>query len=121
MAAPYSEDLRIRVLAEFDKKKLTIEEIKTLFNVDRKTIYRWRKRRTETGTISPIKNFQKGHSHKITDLEKFRIFVTNNSDLTTKEMAAIWGNITPYSIGRYLKKINFTFKKNSWIIKNVTK
>ena len=121
MAAPYSEDLRIRVLAEYDKKKLAIKDISKLFNVDEKTIYRWRKRREKTGNVSPIKNFQKGHNHKITDLVEFQIFVEQNPDLTTKEMAAQLGNVSPITIRRTLKKINFTFKKNNWIIENAMK
>ena len=121
MAVPYSEDLRIRVLREFDKKTLKIQEIAQLFNVDPKTIYRWRQRREKTGNIHPKKGFQQGHSHKITDLESFRIFVINNPDLTTKEMAAKWGNVGASTIRRNLKKINFTFKKNSWLTKNVMK
>src|SRR5580704_12204978 len=118
MAAPYSEDLRTRVLLEVDKKKLALKEIVQLFNIDQKTVYRWRKRREKTGNVRPIKDFQLGHSHKITDLEVFRTFVINNPDLTTKEMAAKWGNISAVTIRRALKKINFSFKKNSWIIKS---
>ena len=121
MPAPYSKDLRERVLMEFDKKNLPIKEISQLFDVDPKTIYRWRQRRIKTGNILPIKGFQQGHSHKITDLESFRIFVTNNPDLTTKEMAAKWGNVGASTIRRSLKKINFTFKKNSWATKSATK
>jgi len=121
MAAPYSEDLRIRVMAEYDKKRLSIKDIIKLFNVDRKTIYRWRKRREETGNIKPIKDFQRGHSHKITDLEKFEKFVINNPDLTTKEMADQWGDVSFSTIRRSLKKINFTFKKNNLTTKNVAK
>ena len=121
MAAPYSEDLRTRVLAEYDKKKLAIKEISQLFNVNEKTVYRWRKQREKTGTVSPIRGFQKGHSHKITDIAKFQTFVEENPDLTTKEMAAQLGNISPITVRRTLKKIKFTFKKNNWIIKNVMK
>jgi transposase len=121
MPAAYSEDLRIRVLAEFDKKQLKISEIVSLFNIDQKTIYRWRKQRKDVGNISPKKNYQNGHSHKITDLESFQMFVVNHSDLTTKEMAIQWGNISATTIRRWLKKMNFTFKKNSSITKNATK
>lgn len=121
MAAPYSEDLRIRVLAEYDKKQLAVKEISKLFNVDEKTVYRWRKHREKTGNVSPIKNFQKGHSHKITDLVEFQTFVEANPDLTTKEMAAQLGNISAITVRRTLKKIKFTFKKNNWIIKNAMK
>ena len=121
MAAPYSEDLRIRVLTEFDKKKITVKDIIELFNVDRKTIYRWRKRREKTGNVKAITGFQIGHSNKIVNLEDFRFFVINNPDLTIKEMAVKWGNVSPSTIRRALIKINFTFKKNSWIIKNAMK
>jgi len=121
MAAPYSMDLRERVLAEFDKNEKAIKNIAEIFNVDEKTIYRWRKRRKETGNTQPIMKYQKGHSNKIVDLESFRTFVKNNSDLTTQEMADKLGYVSATTIRRNLKKINFTFKKNNSVIKNAMK
>ncbi|WP_375315881.1 IS630 transposase-related protein [Wolbachia endosymbiont (group A) of Colletes cunicularius] len=69
MAKPYSEDLRERVLKVVDEKKMTMEEVSKMFKIDRKTIYWWRKRREETGSIKPSSGYQKGHSHKIKYLE----------------------------------------------------
>jgi transposase len=49
MAAPYSVDLRERVLTEHDKGKLKKYEIAELFKVDLKTIYNWLQARTING------------------------------------------------------------------------
>lgn len=48
---------------------MTMEAVSEMFKIDRKTIYCWRKRREETGSIKPSFGYQKGHSHKIKDLE----------------------------------------------------
>ncbi|NSM56752.1 hypothetical protein HET73_04955 [Wolbachia endosymbiont of Atemnus politus] len=72
MPGPYSEDLRERVLKAVDEKEMTMEEISKMFKMDRKTIYWWRKIREETGSIKPALGYQKGHSHKIKNLEVVR-------------------------------------------------
>ncbi|WP_375316247.1 hypothetical protein [Wolbachia endosymbiont (group A) of Colletes cunicularius] len=46
-----------------------MEEVSKMFKIDRKTIYWWRKRREETGSIKPSSGYQKGHSRKIKYLE----------------------------------------------------
>lgn len=51
MPKPYSEDLRERVLKVVDEKKMTMEEVRKMFKIDRKTIYWWRKRREERETV----------------------------------------------------------------------
>lgn len=48
MPKPYSKDLRERVLKVVDEKKMSMQEISEMFNIDRKTLYRWRKRKEET-------------------------------------------------------------------------
>lgn len=117
----YSIDLRKRVIEKVNDGKMQLKDISKLFKIDVKTIYRWRKKLKDTGSLAAKTNFQKGHSHKITNLELFQKFVKENSDLTLKEMAKKWGDVSPQTIYRALKKINFTFKKNSFFIKNVTK
>lgn len=49
-----------------------------MFKIDRKTIYWWRKRREETGSIKPFSGYQKGRSHKIKDLDSFVEFLDEN-------------------------------------------
>ena len=41
MAAPYSFDLRERVIRAVDESPLTIEEVAQQFNVSERTIYKW--------------------------------------------------------------------------------
>lgn len=118
MPAAYSIDLRKRVVSEINKANLPLKDISVLFNVNVKTIYIWRKNLKLTGSIAPKSGFHKGHSHKITNLEDFKKFIQENSDLTLKAMAEKWGNVSQKTIYRAMKKINFTFKKNNFAIKN---
>ena len=117
----YSIDLRERVIEAVNKGILQLKEIAELFNINVKTIYKWRKKLKTTGTLAPKTGFERGHSHKITNLDEFKNFIKKNPDLTLKEMAQKWGNVSSASIGRALKKINFTRKKNNLAIKNVMK
>jgi transposase len=121
MAAAYSLDLRSRVLAEYDKGVFKKSEIAELFKIDQKTIYNWVKRRSLTGEIKPKSGYQQGHSHKITEQEKFKEFIANNPNINLKELAKRWGNVSHVTIGRMLHKLNYTFKKNSLFTKSGTK
>src|ERR1700722_4039929 len=119
MAAPYSVDLRERVLAALDEKKLKRYEIAGQFKVDLKTIYNWDRLRTKTGKIEAKSGYQKGHSHKITDTEKFKSFIAENPNSSLKELSRKWGNVSSTTIGVKLHEIGFTVKKNSGDIKSV--
>lgn len=116
----YSVDLRERVLREVDKGVLR-ELISSQFSINVKTIYLWVRQRKERGHIRPITGYQKGHSHKITDLSTFRKFVDFNYGMTQKILADKWGAISCSSICRALKKIGYTRKKRPMDTKNVTK
>ena len=116
MPQPYSEDLRSRVLAAVDSGD-RVGEVAKFFKVCDKTLYLWRKQREERGTIKAITAFQKGHSHKITDLAAFKQFADENNGLTVKEMADKWGNVSPRTISRMLAKIGYTRKKRLMVIK----
>lgn len=114
----YSLDLRERVIAKVNAGVLTIKEVAALFNINVRTIYDWRKQLEKTGKLAPKSGYQKGHSRKITDIEAFRFFVKNNADLTLKEMANKFGDVSPKTVDRNLKKIGFSFKKKLLVIKN---
>ena len=109
MGKPYSEDLRIRVLANIDSGS-KICWIAKQFSISEKTIYLWRKHRKDRGHIKPITHYQKGHSHKITDIEAFRAFAVKNNSMTSGEMAHAWGNVGVTTIKNALRKIGFTRK-----------
>jgi transposase len=120
MAAPYSVDLRKRVLAECDRNVLKRYEIAELFQVNLKTIYSWIETRITTGAIEPKSGYQKGHSHAITDTEKFKSFIADSPNLSLKELSEKWGGVSSSVIRNNLRKIGFTVKKNSGDIKSVT-
>jgi transposase len=117
----YSTDLRKRVMSAVNENILKLKDIAERFKVNVKTIYDWRKQFKKTGNISPKTGYQKGHSHKITDLDAFKKFVEENSDLTSKEMAEKLGNVSPQTVLNRMKDINFTFKKNNSSMKNAMK
>ncbi len=119
MAVPYSVDLRKRVLAEYDKGVLKRYEIAKLFQVTVRTIYTWVQTRNLTGKIEAKSGYQKGHSHKIIDTEKFKSFITDNPNLSLKELSDKWGNVSSSTIRDKLLKIGFTVKKNNGDTKNV--
>lgn len=121
MGAPYSVDLRKRVIAECDKKELKRYEIATIFKVDLKTIYNWIEARKINGTIEPKSGYQKGHGHKITDTEKFKDFIANNPNSSLKELSLKWGHVSSTTIGNKLHSMGYTVKKNSGGIRSVKK
>jgi transposase len=116
----YSVDLRERVLNAVDKGTLRAV-VSSQFAIDVKTIYLWLRQRKERGHIRPITGYQKGHSHKITNLSRFREFVDFNRGMTQRTLADKWGSISCSSICRSLKKIGYTRKKRLMDIKSVTK
>lgn len=117
----YSMDLRKRVMNEVKAKNMQLNEIAKLFKVDVKTIYRWRKKLETSDNFEAEIGYQKGHNHKIKDLESFQKFVNENPDLTLTEMAAKWGNVGRATIYRTLNKIDFTIKKNNSSIRKKMK
>lgn len=111
MAAPYSYDLRQKVMQAIDKG-MRKSEASRVFNLSRNTIDLWLKRREETGNYQASVGYQKGSRHKITDWRKFQEFAQKNGEKTQAEMTQVWeGELSRYTISRGLKKINFTRKK----------
>ena len=71
MPAPYSADLRKKVMEHLEQHGSPTLTSKT-FNIHRSIIYNWKKLKKETGTVKAKEGYQKGHNHKIKDLEKFK-------------------------------------------------
>lgn len=115
MASAYSYDLRKRVINSVDAGQ-SIIKISKIYQVGRATIYRWINKRKQEGDIRPKTHWQKGHGHKISDLEAFKKFVEENPKRTLAEMAEAWGGVKRMTIYRALKKLGFTHKKNQlWV------
>lgn len=114
-----SIDLRERVIAAIDGGMRPTDAAKT-FKICRKAIYNWLELRKKTSSLAPKSGYQKGHSHKITDWEAFKIFVEANKYRTVKGIIVEWEKannktISESAMENALKKINYTSKKNVWV------
>lgn len=117
MPAPYSYDLRIKVIEAIDGG-LGKTKASKIFNISRNTINLWLTRRKETGDYRAKEGYQQGYEAKITDLENFRDFARKHGSKTQDEMAEAWaGKISDITIGKALRKIGFTRKKQLTDIK----
>lgn len=121
----YSLDLRERVIEAVDKGK-HINEVAETFKICTRVIYNWLDLRKQTNSLKPKTGYQKGHSHKITDWDDFKIFASNHKHRTVKEMISIWEKEKNYTMSdsvmeRALKKIGYTSKKKLLVIKKQTK
>ena len=56
MAAPYSKDLREKVMAALDRGEKK-SHISQMFNISRDTIDRWWKRREATGSVQAVQGY----------------------------------------------------------------
>ena len=111
MPAPYSYDLRKKVLDAIDDGMSKTVASK-IFKISRNTINLWLARREETGDYRAKVGYQQGYGAKITDLESFREFAQHQASKTQKEMAQAWPEkISDVTMGKALKKLNFTRKK----------
>ena len=113
MPRPYDPDLRQRVVDAIELDGLKKSEASELFRVSRNTIDLWIKQRAATGSLAPKSVKRIGHSHRITDWDKFRDFAHEHSDKTQAQMAELWPEpISARTISRALAKIGFTRKRS---------
>lgn len=111
MPAPYSYDLRTKVLEAIDDG-MPSTQASRVFKISRNPINLWLKRREKTGDYQAQKGYQKGYKPKIEDLEKFREFARCHGSKTQEEMAQAWSeDISGRTIGKALNKICFSRKK----------
>lgn len=71
MAAPYSDDIRQKVMKALDNG-MRKTEVASVFNVSRNTIALWLKRREVTAEFKAKTSYQKGRRYKIIDWDKNR-------------------------------------------------
>jgi len=98
MAAPYSYDLRQKVIKALDGGMKKSEAAK-VFSLSRNTIDLWLKRRETTGEFQPKSGYQKGSRHKITNWKAFQYFAQEHGELTTAEMAQVGHALQKCGIG----------------------
>eukprot|EP00825_Cyclidium_porcatum_P037082 TRINITY_DN4028_c0_g1_i1.p10 TRINITY_DN4028_c0_g1~~TRINITY_DN4028_c0_g1_i1.p10 ORF type:complete len:141 (+),score=12.15 TRINITY_DN4028_c0_g1_i1:2047-2469(+) len=109
MGKPYSQDLRERVLAAYDRGMKT-RQVAKLFDVCSSWARRIKQRRRETGQTS-AKPMGGIRVVKI-DLEKLRALVAQQPDATIKELHERLGAACGQSaVAMALGRLNLTFKK----------
>lgn len=111
MAKAYSNDLRDRVLKAISEGEKT-STVSKMFKVCLKTIYNWKTLKNKTGSFEAKTGYQKGHSHKIKNLEEFKGYIEKNPNQILEEIADSLGSMSSTTVHRALKKIGFTRKKN---------
>jgi transposase len=121
----FSVDLRERAVAAVDDGISVMEAAET-FRVSIKSIYNWLNLRKQTGSLVPKMGYQKGHSHKIKDWEKFRWFAEKNREYSSLQMATRWNELTGSDVSddvilKGLRKIGYTSKKKRLSTQNQTK
>jgi transposase len=121
----FSIDLRKRVMAAIDGG-MRITQAAKVFQVSRSAIYDWQKLLKKSNNLGPVTGYQKGHSHKITNWEEFRIFVQRHQHCASPQMRAEWKKLTNIDMSesvmlRALKKIGYTSKKKLLIMPRQTK
>lgn len=121
MPAPYSNDLRAKVMAAIDRGEKK-SHVSRMFNISRDTIDRWLNRRKATGSVKAAQGYQRGHSHRIKDWEEFHAFAQQYGDKTQAEMAQLWlGEMSERTMSRALARIGWTRKKKLMVTENEMK
>ena len=121
MPAPYSDDLREKVMAALERGEKK-SHVSQMFSISRDTLDRWLKRQATTGSVKAAQGYQRGHSHRIKDWAAFRAFAAHYGDKTQAEMAQQWqGAMSQRTIARALAQIDWTRKKRRTATANGTK
>ncbi len=87
MPAPYSIDLRLRVIAACKRGVFTELEVAETFNIGEATVRRWKRRERESGSVEPLPHG--GGGTPLIDgegLDLLRRIVRKKSDQTAQEI-----------------------------------
>lgn len=122
MPCPYSLDIRKKVMQRISEG-VPANKVCKDFGISRSAVQSWKKLHKIKGSVEAKSNYQKGHSHKIKDLDEFKAFAQTNGGKTQEEMAKAWPgqDLSARTIGRALEKINYTRKKRLMDIKKEMK
>ena len=121
----FSIDLRERVISAIDNGMQITEAVK-VFKVCRSVIYDWQDLLKKNNSLAPKSGYQKGHSHKITNWDQFKMFAVEHKHCASPQMRVEWKKLTNIDVSesvmlRALKKIGFTSKKKLLIMQKQIK
>ena len=110
--APYSMDLRTRVVADWDAG-VAAKELATKFRVSRSWVNRLVQRRRETGEVGPRPQTVFKKQAFAGQEERLRALVAAQPDQTLAELReTLQSSASLSSIWRALDRLRLTFKKN---------
>lgn len=119
MPAPYSNDLRSRVLSTWQSDPSSRPSLPTLFQIGRATVTRWITSFRQTGSVAP-KPHGGGQKHRIPQesLGIVRTLVEEHPDATLPELLDDYQACTQQRVGattmsRALDRLDLTRKKNT--------
>ena len=112
MAIAYSKDFRELALKHWSEG-MPIDEICAIFKIHYTSLYEWRKRKNETGDVSPRKRANKPRKVNYAQLEEI---VKNNPDWTLKQMAEVF-NMSQGGICKALGRMGISLKKRQLFTK----
>lgn len=116
MGAPYSEDLRRRVLAAVDGGMSKWQAHQT-FGISRSTIDDWLTLRSETGSLAAKTAYYRGRRPALEDSAELRAFIEQHQHRSLSEMATAWQQEKGErrclaTFCKTLKRLGYTRKKN---------
>ena len=110
--APYSMDLRIRVLRDWDAG-MKVDAVAEKYQVSRAWVHRLQQRRRETGSIAPKQQTRWRTPILTAQLEELQRLITEQPDRTLAELkAALQTSACLTTIWRTIDRLNMTVKKN---------
>src|SRR5215216_2815314 len=115
----YSLDLRQKVVAAYERRQGTIDEIAALFSVGPTFVKKMLRLRREGGDLSPLPHGG-GHTPKLSDkhLQMLRAEIKRNNDVTIDELRELLRKkasveVSQPTVSRVLARLNLSRKKNS--------
>lgn len=123
MGAPYSQDLRLRVLAALDEG-MGKTKAHQQFKVSRSTIDDWLKLRQETGEVEAMTDYHRGCPPALGNTVEVRTFIEAHKHSTLTEMAREWqqergATLSTMAFSRALKRHGYSRKKRATAIGSV--
>jgi transposase len=110
--APYSMDLRTRVLRDWDAG-MKAEAVAEKYQVSRAWVHRLQQRRRETGSIAPKKQTRWRTPILTAQLDELQRLITEQPDRTLAELqAALRTSACLTTIWRAIERLDITVKKN---------
>ena len=116
MGAPYSEDLRKRVLAAVDGG-LSKWRVHQTFGVSRTTIDDWLKLRAATGRVAATTTYRRGPPPALADTPELRQFFEQHSSCTLAQLVTAWEaergqRLSDVTFSKTLRRLGYTRKKS---------